>query len=86
MEPIVEACSNWWDQQLNPSCQLWGISVLWWGRVGKLLSAAGLAAVIVEIIGPKKLGEWGNELGKWSQALKSPYMPVAWSCFVTPSG
>jgi hypothetical protein len=69
MEPIAEVCGDladvwrlWWDQQLNPSCQLWSLSITAWGRVGKLLGAAGFMAVIVEIIGPKKLKEWGERL------------------------
>jgi hypothetical protein len=68
MDPVAEACGNlesvlslWWTQQLDSDCQLWSLSVGWWGRIGKLLAAAGLATLIVEIIGPKKSRRVGKE-------------------------
>jgi hypothetical protein len=69
MEPIAETCGNvsaiwqlWWNHQLNPDCQLGLLSITWWGRIGKLLGAAGFMAVIIEIIGPDKLKVWGERL------------------------
>jgi hypothetical protein len=67
MEPIAETCGNvsaiwqlWWNHQLNPDCQLGLLSITWWGRIGKLLGAAGFMAVIIEIIGLDKLKVWGE--------------------------
>jgi hypothetical protein len=57
MVPVV-------GQQFEPSCQLWGVSVLWWGRIGKLLGTAGFVALIFEILGPERVKLWGKSLRK----------------------
>lgn len=41
---------------------LWGISLLWWERIGKLMQVFGAATIIADIIGPDKIRRFGSSL------------------------
>jgi hypothetical protein len=43
---------------------LWGVSILWLGRAGKIMQFAGGATVLLEIIGPANIQAFGNHLLK----------------------
>ena len=42
--------------------KLWGIDIIWWGRIGKILEFLAAYGVIVEIAGPKRLRRYGESL------------------------
>ncbi len=35
--------------------ELWGLEMLWWGRIGKILQLLGALTVLAEIVGPERL-------------------------------
>ncbi|MBD2111261.1 MULTISPECIES: hypothetical protein [Cyanophyceae] len=41
---------------------LWGISIFWWERIGKLMQLLGAATIIADIIGPEKIRRFGTSL------------------------
>ncbi|PKB80159.1 MAG: hypothetical protein BZY88_09560 [SAR202 cluster bacterium Io17-Chloro-G9] len=48
----------------NPTidCKLWGMRMLWWGRIGKLVSLLSAFAIIAEFVGPVRMRTWGQSL------------------------
>ena len=60
---LLEAWSRWASgpNELRDA-RLWGLEIWWWGRIGILLSASGISGLVVDIIGPKKLREFGRKL------------------------
>jgi hypothetical protein len=50
------------ESQLPPDAELWGIRVLWWGRLGKLAQLLGALTIVIEIIGPTRLRSFGASL------------------------
>ena len=59
---LVEAWQRWAAGESVQHLNLWFWSILWWGRIGKILGIFGLLALIAEIIGPKKLQQFGGSL------------------------
>lgn len=55
---LVEAWTAWLRGELDPSAELLGLTVRWWGRIGKIALFAGSATVILDIIGPDRLRVW----------------------------
>ena len=41
---------------------LWGVNILWWGRLGKIVQCLGGLTIIAEIIGPNRLRAFGQSL------------------------
>lgn len=49
-----------WIQGTEPKACVWlGASILWWGRIGKLLQLASALLIIAEIAGPDRLRSLG---------------------------
>ncbi|MEV4013372.1 hypothetical protein AB0J35_22985 [Nonomuraea angiospora] len=49
----------------NPALQdatLYGMSMLWWGRFGKILAFLGGMTVVLDILGPDRIREYGGRL------------------------
>jgi hypothetical protein len=59
---LFGAWSAWLGGQEPSECQLWGISLLWWGRIGKILQAFGALTVLAEIIGSERIRAFGQSL------------------------
>ena len=54
--------------------KLWGVNIIWWGRIGKILEFLAAYAVIVEIAGSVRLQRYGKSFGIWfreARLLKS---------------
>jgi len=34
---------------------MWGLPILWWGRIGKILQFSGGAVVVLDLIGPERI-------------------------------
>lgn len=48
-----------------------GHTVLWWGRLGKILQLAAATFIVIEIIGPSKFAEWGDGTSKTAGGMLS---------------
>jgi hypothetical protein len=59
---LLEAWSLWLSGDLSSNAVLLGISILWWGRLGKLMEFVGGATIIADIIGPEKIRRFGTSL------------------------
>lgn len=35
-----DAWSAWWAGDLEPEAKLWGVSIMWWGRIGLIIQFA----------------------------------------------
>jgi hypothetical protein len=56
---LLEAWSHWRAGQPTSDLELWGHSMLFWGRLGKLLQFVGALTVIAELIGVDRLQRLG---------------------------
>lgn len=60
---LIEAWRRWAQGDLDvKAVQLWGMSILWWGRIGKLTALAAALTIIAEIVGPKRLRAFGDSM------------------------
>jgi hypothetical protein len=72
---LTEAWRLWAQGHLTEDTVLWGLRLLWWARIGKLLQCAGGATIVAEIIGPDRLRVFGNSLhGRFTLASAGKYM------------
>ncbi len=63
---ILEAWRLWFHASLPEGAVLWGVTILWWGRAGKLAQFFGAALIVAEILGPEKLRRYGASLHQFS--------------------
>ena len=59
---LIEAWRIWFSGDLADDILLWGISILWWERIGKLMQVVGAVTILAEIIGPQRIRELGTSL------------------------
>ena len=59
---LLHIWGEWLNGAVDQDDLLWGISVLWWGRIGKLMQFAAAWVLVIEIIGPERLRGWGSSL------------------------
>lgn len=59
---VVEAWSLWLSGRLSPNTIILGISIFWWGRLGKVMQFVGAVTIIADIIGPEKIRSFGTSL------------------------
>lgn len=62
IEEYAAAWSLWSEGLLGADYLLWGVAVLWWARIGKIVSAVSALTIILEIIGPDRLRIFGSRL------------------------
>ena len=63
---IFRAWDLWFHSRLPDETVLWGITILWWGRYGKVAEFFGAALIVADIIGPEKLRSWGDGLHQFA--------------------
>ena len=63
-----ETCKLWLSDNLPADAVLWGISIFWWERIGKVMQFLGASTIIADIIGPEKIRQFGTSL----QSTNSP--------------
>ena len=63
-----ETCKLWLSDNLPADAILWGISIFWWERIGKVMQFLGGSTIIADIIGPEKIRQFGTSL----QSTNSP--------------
>ncbi|HEX4811304.1 MAG TPA: hypothetical protein VFV66_00930 [Nonomuraea sp.] len=59
----LDALQRWLSG--DPALQdatLYGMSMLWWGRFGKILAFLGGMTVVLDILGPDRIREYGGRL------------------------
>ncbi len=59
---FIEAGKLWLSNNLSSDAMLWGISIFWWERIGKVMQFLGAATIIADIIGPEKIRYFGTSL------------------------
>lgn len=59
---IIEAWTQWFSGHLPSDATIWGVSIFWWGRIGKIMQAIGGVTIIADIIGPEKIRSFGTSL------------------------
>ena len=59
---LLEAWRLWLSGEPLAGMDLWGLSITWWGRIGKILEFVAAYGVIVEIAGPTRLRKYGESL------------------------
>lgn len=52
---IGAVLAMWFSGKQTSGATLWGLSMVWWGRVGKLLQFMAGCAVILDLVGPDRL-------------------------------
>ena len=62
MDALWDAWSAWGSGHLRPDHELWGLSVFWWGRVGKIVALLSAFAIVAEFAGPARLRRIGGFL------------------------
>ena len=63
-----ETWKLWLSDNLSADAVLWGISIFWWERIGKVMQFLGGSTIIADIIGPEKIRQFGTSL----QSTNSP--------------
>lgn len=59
---IFDAWTLWLSGRLSPNLTLWGVSIFWWGRFGKIMQVVGAVTIVADIVGPEKIRSLGNSL------------------------
>jgi hypothetical protein len=59
---LIEAWRIWLSGLPTDTLSLWGLEILWWGRVGKVLQFVGALSIIAEIVGVPRLRGFGRSL------------------------
>lgn len=59
---LLEAWQVWLSGQPTNELILWGVSIFWWGRIGKILQTVGFVTLIAEIIGPERIRAFRNSI------------------------
>lgn len=59
---IFDAWTSWLSGHLSPNATIWGVSIFWWGRIGKIMQVIGAITIIADIIGPEKIRKFGSSL------------------------
>jgi hypothetical protein len=77
MNPVIFAIADvseatqspWWsygDGPLEPTAQVLGLPIFWWGRLGKTLNLVGSLLIVIEIIGVARL----RQISAWLSRVK----------------
>jgi hypothetical protein len=62
---LLDAWRAWASGSLGPKCQLFGVQLLFWGRVGKLLQFFAALTIVAEILGAQRLRAFGKSLHRF---------------------
>lgn len=59
---LFSAWALWFQGIELKDATLWGITFIWWARLGLILQFIGALTIIVDIVGHKKIREFGKKL------------------------
>ena len=65
---LSEIWKLWLSDNLSADAVLWGISIFWWERIGKVMQFLGATTIVADIVGPEKIRQFGTSL----QSTNSP--------------
>ncbi|MER5388209.1 hypothetical protein [Saccharopolyspora sp. NPDC002686] len=64
-----EAVGLWLSGQKLENFTMYGCPMLYWARIGKCLQFIGGAAIVLDLIGPQRLREWGDSTQRVGKCL-----------------
>ncbi|MFI6484312.1 hypothetical protein ACIBH1_40775 [Nonomuraea sp. NPDC050663] len=56
----IEAWGLWLDGKSTLGNDLFGVPMIWWGRIGKIAAFVAGMTVVLDIIGPERLRQFGG--------------------------
>jgi len=59
---LREAWQLWFSGDLPSTATLWGASILWWGRIGKIIELVAGLTILVDLVGSQRLRDFGSSL------------------------
>ncbi|MCD2193500.1 hypothetical protein LQ327_08905 [Actinomycetospora endophytica] len=59
---LWEALSLWWSGQKLDGMAIYGLSTVWIGRIAKVATYAAGLSVVLDIIGPERVREFGRRM------------------------
>ncbi|MFI7232620.1 hypothetical protein ACIBO5_56370 [Nonomuraea angiospora] len=63
---LEKVVTIWLSGSQTSGSTLWGLSMVWWGRAGKLLQFLAGCAVLLDLVGPERLRAAGaSATGRW---------------------
>lgn len=71
MENYLEVWSLWAAGEDLRSFKLWGLEILWWGRLGKLLQFLTAITLVVEITGTERIRNSAHIMREYAHSIYS---------------
>jgi hypothetical protein len=65
-----EAWSLWWSGQKVDGMRMWGVPLLWWGRVGKVMQFGGGLIAILDLIGSERLNRAAGNVHRKARLIR----------------
>lgn len=61
---VFDIFTLWYLEKLDSTCPVGplSLSLIWWGRIGQIVQFIGALVILVEIIGPERIREFGTRL------------------------
>ncbi len=59
---LWELWREWASGNSTLEFELWGVEMVWWGRIGKILQLLGALTVLVEVVGTERMLRTGEAL------------------------
>ncbi|MEV0387048.1 hypothetical protein [Nonomuraea sp. NPDC050643] len=88
----LEAWRMWFDGKSTVGNNLLGVPMLWWGRTGKIGAFLGGMTVVLDVIGPERIRQFGERVRRvdpWADLpekwLRVPSM-IIWLIGAVPFG
>lgn len=79
---LFDAWKAWIKCTSIQDSYLWGIKIIWWGRLGKIAQFLGGMTILVDIIGTDRVKDYAQslkhmiDLQKYKQRIKNTYMQI----------
>ncbi len=70
---LFEAWRSWLSGDQVQNSLLWGLKILWWARIGKVIQLLAALTIIADIIGPARLRSFGNSMHGTFTLKKADY-------------
>lgn len=78
----VDAWQLWLDGRSAIGYNLLGMPMIWWGRIGKILSFVAGAAIVVDLVGSEKLARYSERLTRRMNKGLGPWVGGALTCLL----
>jgi hypothetical protein len=74
---LWQAWMEWWTGRPQSQRQLWGWQIAYWGRVGLCLQFIAGLTVLLDLIGPERLRQWGESASSKREAAARQVLVAA---------